>query len=116
MTSLTTCHNCWTKGDCRTCPYKSNLEIETQNGEKMLTNDQMKQGRFEKLAKGKKLYNAITNHLNNDGTVLICTYTKATKYQQKHINMFKLGKSGSVYVQRGKNWDCIDFVGIKLIN
>ncbi len=82
----------------------------------MLTNDQMKQGRFEKLATGKKLYNAITNHLNNDGTVLICTYTKATKYQQKHINMFKLGKSGSVYVQRGKNWDCIDFVGIKLIN
>lgn len=28
MNNIITCHNCWTKGDCSTCPYKSNLEIE----------------------------------------------------------------------------------------
>jgi hypothetical protein len=80
----------------------------------MISNEQMKSGRFEKLANGKKTFNAIINHLQNNGEVYICTYTKAIKYQSKHINMFKLGKSGSVYVQRGKNWDCIDYAGIKL--
>ena len=81
----------------------------------MLANDQMKKGRFEKIYRGKKIFYSIINHLNNNGDVLICTYTKATKYQKKHIAMFKLGKSGSVYVQRGKNWDCIDYTGIKFI-
>jgi len=81
----------------------------------MLTNDKMIKGRFAKLYHGKKMYNDIVNHLNNNGNVLLCTYTKVTKYQSKHSNMFKLGKSGSVYVQRGKNWDCIDYAGIKLI-
>ena len=81
----------------------------------MLTNDQMTPRRYEKLAKGRKAFSNINSHLEAGGSVLICTYTKATKYQPKHIDMFKLGKSGSLYVQRGKNCDCIDFCGIKLI-
>jgi hypothetical protein len=38
MTSLTTCHNCWIKGDCRNCQYKSNLEIELHNTEQAENN------------------------------------------------------------------------------
>jgi hypothetical protein len=80
-----------------------------------MSNDEMKAGRFLKLSEGRKMYNAIISHLQSGGSVLICTYTKATKFTAKHTNMFKLGKSGSVYMQRGKNWDCIDYVGVKYV-
>ena len=79
-----------------------------------MTNDEMKPGRFLRLQKGKRIFSSIINHLNNGGSVLICTYTKATKITQKHISMIRMGKSGSVYVQSGKNWNCIDYCGIKL--
>ncbi len=36
MNNIITCHNCWTKGDCSTCPYKSNLEIENRGAEKAI--------------------------------------------------------------------------------
>ena len=80
-----------------------------------MNNADMKQNRILKLYTGKKRFNAINSHLNANGTVLICTYTKATQLTKKHINMVKLGKSGSVYIQSGKNWNCIDYCGIKLI-
>ena len=81
----------------------------------MIANNDMKAGRFLKLYQGKKMFNAIKNHLESEGTVLICTYTKATKLNKKHIGMIKIGKSGSVYMQSGKNWNCIDYCGIKLV-
>lgn len=79
----------------------------------MLTNEQMKANRYQKLYNGKKTFNAIINQLQTGGDVFIVTYTRAVKYKPQHINMFRLGKSGSVYVQRGKKWDCIDYCGIK---
>ena len=36
MNNLTSCHNCWNGGDCRTCEHKSNLEIENRSAEKAL--------------------------------------------------------------------------------
>lgn len=29
-------NRCWTKGDCRNCQYKSNLELETKNAEQAI--------------------------------------------------------------------------------
>jgi hypothetical protein len=80
-----------------------------------MSNDEMKPGRFLKLQTGKRLYARITGHLQRQGTVLICTYTRATKVTAKHINMIKMGASGSVYIQAGKRWDCIDHCGIRLV-
>jgi hypothetical protein len=75
----------------------------------MLTNDQMVPGRFQKLYIGRKRFNAISECLKNGGRVVIPTYVRATIYTPRHAGMFRLGKSGSLYVQRGRNWDCIDF-------
>jgi hypothetical protein len=36
----------------------------------------------------------ITEHLNAGRMVQLTTYTKATRYTKKHINMFKATKSG----------------------
>jgi hypothetical protein len=36
MNNIITCHNCWIKGDCRTCEHKSNLELENQNAEQAI--------------------------------------------------------------------------------
>lgn len=81
----------------------------------MLTNDEMKAGRFLKIHKGRKRFNAIQSHLASGGSVLVGTATKSTKFQPKHSDMIRIGKSGSVYVQRGKSWDCIDFAGVAMI-
>lgn len=37
MNNIITCHNCWNRGDCRTCELRqSNLEIENKHAEKAL--------------------------------------------------------------------------------
>ena len=75
----------------------------------MLTNDQMKPLRFAKLARGRKLFGRMQACWDDGGFVRIGTATRWTDYKPKHRDMVKLGKSGSLYMQRGKNWDCIDF-------
>jgi len=78
-----------------------------------MNNSDMKPGRILKLQKGRKIFKAIFTHLKNDGTVLVCTYTRAVKFQKKHIGMFKMDKAGSIYYQSGKKWVCFDFTTIK---
>lgn len=73
----------------------------------MLTNDQMKAGRFIRFHKARKLVKAINAHLEAGRTVQFTTYTTALRLTRKHIGMLKATKSG-VYVQRGKSWDCVD--------
>jgi hypothetical protein len=77
-----------------------------------MTNDQMKAGRFLKLAKGRKMFRFILANLEAGNSVSVTTYTRSVNYKAEHKTMFKLGVSGSVYVQRGKNWDCIDLCRI----
>lgn len=78
----------------------------------MLTNDQMKPNRFARWAKARKRVSFIVSNLQAGKTVQITTYTKATRYTAKHINMFKATKSGA-FVQSGKNWLCIDGVDVR---
>ncbi len=44
--------------------------------------------------------------------VQVSTHYKSTVYEPKHVGMFKLA-DGSLYVQRGKSWDCIDYCSIR---
>lgn len=73
-----------------------------------MNNDQMKANRFLKLHNGRRRFNFIVNNLNAGNSVSLTTHTRSVNYKPKHVGMFKLGNSGSVYVQRGKHWDCID--------
>lgn len=63
---------------------------------------------------GAEIIQQIVKHLNGDpnAAVQITTYTKSTVYGPKHVGMFKVGKSGSPLVQRGKHWD--DISGCKI--
>lgn len=81
----------------------------------MLTNDQMKPNRFARWAKARKRINFILENLEAGRTVQIATYTKAVRYTAKHKEMFKATKTGA-YVQRGKNWDCIDGCNVQAFN
>lgn len=54
----------------------------------------------------------IRNHLLAGGEIMVVTAYKGTMYSKKHIDMFKATQSG-LYVQRGKNWDCLNFTTIK---
>lgn len=73
----------------------------------MLTNDQMKAGRYAKWARARKKVAWINEQLKAGKTVQLTTYTRATRYTAKHAAMFKATRTGA-YVQRGKAWDCID--------
>lgn len=80
----------------------------------MLTNAQMKEGRFEAWAKNRKRYNRIANHLSNDGYIMVCTHTQSVIYKKKHFEagMFQATKNG-LWVARGKSWDDISYCLIK---
>jgi hypothetical protein len=78
-----------------------------------MTNAEMLPNRFLRLANGRKLYSQITSHLAQGGAVQVCTYLKATQLEAKHLNMLKMDSRGSVYLQRGKHWDCIDHCAIR---
>lgn len=70
----------------------------------MLTNAQMKEGRFLKLQRGKRTMAALNAIWDNGGAVVLCTYTKAAVFKAKNRDMVKMLKSGEVVVQSGKNW------------
>jgi hypothetical protein len=55
----------------------------------------------------------IQAHLATKGNkVMVCTYTRGTVYDHRHIGMFKATEK-NLFVQRGKAWDCIDGCGIR---
>jgi len=60
--------------------------------------------------------NKILAHINDGGTVYIGTQIRMSKIDSKVVksweksgyDLFKVGKSGSLYLARGKNYDCVD--------
>jgi predicted RNA-binding protein YlxR (DUF448 family) len=76
-----------------------------------MTNEQMKEGRFLRFHKARKMIAFIKANLQAGRTVYVCTMTKATGYTAKHVDMFKATKSGA-YVQAGKRWNCIDYCNL----
>lgn len=79
----------------------------------MIKNSEMKAGRFAKLARGRKIIARMTKCWNAGGFVRIGTALRYTDLKPKHREMIEMGKSGSLYMQRGKRKDCIDFCSIQ---
>ena len=77
----------------------------------MLSNADMKPLRFLTMHKARKRVAWIKAQFASGKDVYISTYLKSTRYRPKHADMFRAGKTGA-YVQRGKNWDCIDFCNL----
>ena len=75
----------------------------------MLANDQMKAGRYLKLAKGRRLHRRMNECWDRGGFVRIGTATRYSDLKPKHRDLIQIGKSGSLYMQHGKRHDCIDF-------
>lgn len=73
----------------------------------MLTNSQMIAGRFLRLHRARKAYRFITENLEAGRMVQITTRARATRFKRQHLGMFKVGRDGNLYVQRGKAWDCL---------
>lgn len=72
----------------------------------MLTNEEMKSGRFLAIQKNRNVSRAAISALENGGTVVITTYTKSTIFRAKNAGMLKMGaKTGRLYIQHGKHWD-----------
>lgn len=78
-----------------------------------MTNEQMKAGRFLKLAKGRKLFARMNACWNAGGFVRIGTALRVTDYKPNARECIVLGASGSLFVKRGKRLDCIDFCSIQ---
>ena len=74
-----------------------------------LTNEQMVPNRFAKLARGRKIMGKMNQIWDAGGFVRIGTATRYSDLQAKHRELIWMGKSGSLYMRRGKGSDCIDF-------
>lgn len=72
-----------------------------------MTNEQMKPGRFHQWHIARRRIAFIQKHLEAGHMIQLTTYMRATRYQRKHIGMFKATRSGA-YVQSGRQWLCID--------
>lgn len=78
----------------------------------MLTNEQMTANRYGRWARARKTLSMIQDTLRCGGYVVVATMTRAWQYDARSIDSFKATRS-SVYVRRGKQWDCIDYCGIQ---
>ena len=56
----------------------------------------------------------IQNHLKQGGTVVVSTYCRAWQFDgPKYAEYFRQDSKGSLYMRRGKSWDCIDYCAIR---
>jgi len=79
----------------------------------MIKNSEMKKGRFQKLARGRRIIARMNKCWNAGGLVRIGTALKYTDLKPKHRDLIEMDKSGSLYMRRGKRRDCIDFCSIQ---
>ena len=79
----------------------------------MLSNNEMKKGRFAKLARGRRIIRRMNACCDKGGVVRVSTTLKYTDFKSKHRELIEMGKSGSLYMRRGKRADCIDFCRIQ---
>jgi hypothetical protein len=79
----------------------------------MITNEQMRANRYGKWAQSRKLVKDIQDTLNAGGIVVMATYTKATQFDSRHVDMFKATKTGAYVQKRNGKWDCIDYCGFR---
>jgi hypothetical protein len=73
----------------------------------------MKAGRFLKLYKGRKLLARMNQTWDAGGIVTMATYTRAVHIKPNARELIWMGKSGSLYIKRGKSNDCIDYCAFR---
>jgi len=78
-----------------------------------MTNDQMIAGRFLKLNRGRKIMRAMNACWDAGGFVRIGTALSYSDIKPKARDIITMGKSGSLYMARGKSRACIDFCSIQ---
>ena len=78
----------------------------------MLTNDQMRPYRFQRMMECRILYRKIESALASGLRIQVTTYAHSKVYT--NLEQFKLGKTG-VYVARGKHWDDISGCSIRSV-
>lgn len=79
----------------------------------MLTNEQMKPGRFLRLHRGRKRLARMVACWGKGGVVYISTHLRTVKVDAKRQNAVTMDARGSLYVLRGRHRDCIDFCNIQ---
>lgn len=77
-----------------------------------LSNDQMKPDRYLRWHRARRMVARIVETIDAGGMVTLTTYTRQTRYDRRHRDMFRATCNGA-YVQRGKAWDCIDYVAVR---
>lgn len=75
----------------------------------MASNSWMVPNRFLKLQRARRLYAFIASNFGAGRFVVVSTHLRSTTYRS--LDWFKL-QGASVYVRRGRSWDCIDFSSI----
>jgi hypothetical protein len=65
------------------------------------------------MTKHEEMIEKIVKHLQNNGVVMLSTYTKHTQYNKKHADMFFVDKEGLPRVKRGKTSDIISGCAIR---
>jgi hypothetical protein len=78
-----------------------------------MTNNQMIEGRFLRWHRARVMVAAIVRNLTEGRTVVIATMTQATRFDHRHVAMFKAAKNGA-FLQRGRKWVCIDYCAIRV--
>ena len=73
----------------------------------MLTNAQMTPNRYRNWAIARKKLSKITATLEAGDKIVVSTYTRATRFDKRHIDMFKATKTG-LYIQSGNRWENAD--------
>lgn len=77
----------------------------------MLTNEQMKAGRYLRWHNARRKVAFIRANLTAGRTVYVSTHLKSWKFTPKWAAdvdvMFRANRNGA-WMARGKNWDCID--------
>jgi hypothetical protein len=57
----------------------------------------------------------LNTHLEDGGRVQVSTYARSVIYSARNAGMFKEGRDGNLYVQRGRSFDCLSFGGSNLM-
>ena len=60
----------------------------------------------------KNVLEEIKNHLTTGGRVVVATYTKATVYDNRHVNMFSANDK-DLFVNHGKRPICITYTSLR---
>jgi ABC-type transport system involved in cytochrome c biogenesis ATPase subunit len=64
------------------------------------------------VADRSKLFADIQQHLAKGGSVLVATHYKTKLLRPQHQDRIKLVR-GSIYIARGKQWDCADYCNFR---